>query len=164
MPVAINLGTCQRTEDDARQTVIYTIRRLDPSAVYLFTFELNGLNVISGQTVRGPINSNVELLEEWETSGKKRTNILRFMYAFTCSQEEKGASVHETECSHHTEFELLLPPADSGAVTALASIYDTHHDVQRPEDGRDLLARIARIVPRGSGSCPDELAINTSHL
>lgn len=164
MPVAIHLSTCQRTEDDARQTVIYTIRRLDPSAVYLFTLELNGLNVISGQTVRGPINSNLEVLEEWETSGKKRTKILRFMYAFTCSQEGKGATAHEIECSHHTEFELLLPPADSGAVTALASIYDTHHDVQRPEDGQDLLARIARIVVRGMGSCPDEVAINTTHL
>jgi GR25 family glycosyltransferase involved in LPS biosynthesis len=165
VPVAIHFGTCQRTEDGARQAVIYKIRPLDPSAVYLFTLELKGLNVISGQTVRGPMKSNFELLEEWETSGeKKKTKILRFMYAFTCSQEEQGASAHETVCSHHTEFELLLPPADAGAVTALASVYDTHHDVQRPEDGRDLLARTSRIVSRGSGSCPDEVAINTTHL
>jgi ribosomal protein S18 acetylase RimI-like enzyme len=34
----------------------------------------------------------------------------------------------------------LLPPVVAGSATALASVYDTHHEAQGPEDGRDLLA------------------------
>ena len=170
VPILFSHYTCQRTADEARQTVIFKMMSLNPNAVYLFTLAVDGLNVrgfeyaqTMRQTVRGPMNSNVSLLEEWATSGKERTKILQFMYSFTCS-------VHATGCAHHTEFELLIPPADAGAVKVWASVYDTHHEAQPPDlalgkiapigsdDGEDLVARVALTLSLGSGSCPDEVA------
>ena len=176
VPIPFSHYTCQRTADEARQTVIFKIMSLDPNAVYLFTLDVDGLNVrgfgynqTMRQTVRGPLNSNVlnsnvSLLEEWATSGKERTKILKFMYSFTCS-------VHATGCAHHTEFEFLLPSADAGAVKV--SVYDTHHEAQQSDralgkitpigsdDGEDLLARVSLTLSLGSKPCPDEVAINS---
>jgi hypothetical protein len=173
LPIPFSHYICQRTADEARQTVIFKIISLDPNAVYLFTLEVDGLNVRGfeyaqtiRQTVRGPMNSNVSLLEEWATSGKERTHILKFMYAFTCS-------VYATGCAHDTEFEFLLPPADAGAMKVLASVYDTHHESQQSDqalgkispigsdDGEDLLTRVLLTLSLGSKSCPDEVTINS---
>lgn len=84
----------------------------------MFTLELNGLK--SSNFQESAVTQN-------DFYGQIRTKVRKFIYAFNCS-------VHETECAHQTESELLLPSTNTGAVTVVVSAYDTHQDVHGLED------------------------------
>ena len=54
--------------------------------------------------------------------------------------QEQLAKLAEGHTTLATMSNRPLPPVVAGSATALASVYDTHHESQGPEDDRDLLA------------------------